>query len=600
MTYDTFNSFIKNYIENDKTGRAVMLTGDWGTGKSYYINHTLKPFLKSDNGGKHDCVIVSLYGLTNISDINKSIYFGLRTIGKSDSTEMKSTGRAVAKIVGKTILNGLVNKIGFDIGSVDDNDLQDVYESIDLSGKLIILDDFERSGIDQIVLLGYINNLCENDGVKILLIANESELIQTKEIPSKDENQKIVKVYTDETLLYLKAKEKTIGDTINFVCDYDKAIKSIIDLFDDPDLSEFLECIASGEIDMVHDRFHPYKNLRAFMQTCQKSSDIFSFMREKEIIVDHEIKAVIFYGLMRFINIISKDKIPKFPSNQYISSDLGYSDKYPLFRFCYNYIVWQIHDEDEIRNASQYYQEYVLHGVWSTRKDSDLLVIRDYWEHTEVELRNAIKNLYLKLENDKIPYYDYGILISYLIDIRYEIGIDFDLDKFEQCSLTKISGKGDRINYNRLFIRELRTYNENAKDDFTEYKRRTFEALKADTINMEFSYIIDNVDSFFDEIQRMTPEQLETNGYAKHVDIDRFINFMKQCHPKDIYKIMLGFYRLYISKIQNQIPPDDITALGVIYERMEELKSYEHFDKVQKYQVSVFAEQLHEIINKLS
>lgn len=79
MTYEELNAFIKNYIENDKTGRAIMLKSDWGTGKSYYIKNTLKPFLESMDGGNHDCVIVSLYGLTDLVDISKSIYVDLRT-----------------------------------------------------------------------------------------------------------------------------------------------------------------------------------------------------------------------------------------------------------------------------------------------------------------------------------------------------------------------------------------------------------------------------------------------------------------------------------------------------------------------------------------
>lgn len=29
MTYDDMNSFILNYLKNDITGRAIMLTGEW-------------------------------------------------------------------------------------------------------------------------------------------------------------------------------------------------------------------------------------------------------------------------------------------------------------------------------------------------------------------------------------------------------------------------------------------------------------------------------------------------------------------------------------------------------------------------------------------
>ncbi len=67
MTYDKMNHFILNYIKNDITGRAIMLSGEWGSGKSYYIKNTLKPFIEEHC--KHKCVIVSLYGISNLSEI---------------------------------------------------------------------------------------------------------------------------------------------------------------------------------------------------------------------------------------------------------------------------------------------------------------------------------------------------------------------------------------------------------------------------------------------------------------------------------------------------------------------------------------------------
>ena len=51
-----------------------------------------------------------------------------------------------------------------------------IYRSVNLTNKLIILDDIERSQIDIDLLLGFINGLVENDGAKVLLIANEREL----------------------------------------------------------------------------------------------------------------------------------------------------------------------------------------------------------------------------------------------------------------------------------------------------------------------------------------------------------------------------------------------------------------------------------------
>lgn len=51
MNYNELNEYIKHYVEKDQTQSAIMLTGGWGTGKSYYIPNVLEPFLKEN--GKH-------------------------------------------------------------------------------------------------------------------------------------------------------------------------------------------------------------------------------------------------------------------------------------------------------------------------------------------------------------------------------------------------------------------------------------------------------------------------------------------------------------------------------------------------------------------
>ena len=150
MTYEELNKYMKNYVENDITGRAIMLTSAWGSGKSYYVKNILKKHLESDEGGKHDCVIVSLYGITSIADISKAIYVDLRTLIKESKSELATTAGVAAKIIGKTLLNGLTSIANIDIAKLSDNDFQKVYESINLTGKLIVLEDMERTKIDLI------------------------------------------------------------------------------------------------------------------------------------------------------------------------------------------------------------------------------------------------------------------------------------------------------------------------------------------------------------------------------------------------------------------------------------------------------------------
>ncbi|MCR5836907.1 MAG: KAP family NTPase, partial [Lachnospiraceae bacterium] len=177
MRFEELNVLIKDYIEDDKTGMAMMLTAPWGYGKSYYIQNTLVPFLLEN---KHKSVVVSLYGLKNIQEISKQIYLCLRTIrfwgNNEQKSEAKSTTKVVGKVIGKTIFNTIVSKVGLDVSKLEDGAFQEVYESVDLTGMLIVLEDLERSEISVVEILGYVNNLVEHDNVRVLLVANEDEL----------------------------------------------------------------------------------------------------------------------------------------------------------------------------------------------------------------------------------------------------------------------------------------------------------------------------------------------------------------------------------------------------------------------------------------
>lgn len=181
MMTTELNKYIKHYLEKDKTHTAIMLTGEWGSGKTYYVENVLAPFLQED--GKNRCVVISLYGLETIADISKSIYMELRMKALEKESEVWSAG----KLIAKTVVKGAAGIFGIDV-SMSEDDLQKLYSSVDLSGKLLVFEDLERSGIELVKLLGYVNNLVERDGIKVLLVANENEILNK----DKEEKTKIV------------------------------------------------------------------------------------------------------------------------------------------------------------------------------------------------------------------------------------------------------------------------------------------------------------------------------------------------------------------------------------------------------------------------
>ena len=118
MTNHELSKYIKHYLENDKTHSAIMLTGEWGSGKSYYVQHELIPFLNSD--GPDRCITVSLYGLSTLSEISKNIYLEMRIKNKpvKKATSFlekwfKKHGKEIVtygKLAGATLLKGLFNR----------------------------------------------------------------------------------------------------------------------------------------------------------------------------------------------------------------------------------------------------------------------------------------------------------------------------------------------------------------------------------------------------------------------------------------------------------------------------------------------------------
>ena len=179
MTDMEYNLYIENYLKNDKTKSAIMLTAPWGMGKSYYIQNCLIPYLEQTTEKR--CVVVSLYGLNDTKEISKAIYFETRAKIACVKNEKVQAG----KIFGKTIIKGALSVAGIDL-SLNEDDLEKLYSSIDLTNQLIVLEDLERSGISIKQVLGFVNNLVEQDGAKVLLVANEKEIKEFKQITTKD------------------------------------------------------------------------------------------------------------------------------------------------------------------------------------------------------------------------------------------------------------------------------------------------------------------------------------------------------------------------------------------------------------------------------
>ncbi|KOP56562.1 hypothetical protein OX88_08790 [Pseudomonas coronafaciens pv. porri] len=165
-----------------KSGSAIVLKGEWGTGKTFIWDKVIKEHRLAVDQAKYS--YVSLFGINSLAELKRSIYEHtvdtvkvgdvsttqsiLTNLANLDFTDAKS---AVRKGLG---LTGLA-KIPY-VGSV--SSVVDSVQYALVSKTLVCIDDFERRGNSLTArdVLGLVSNLIESKKCSVLLILNEGSL----------------------------------------------------------------------------------------------------------------------------------------------------------------------------------------------------------------------------------------------------------------------------------------------------------------------------------------------------------------------------------------------------------------------------------------
>ncbi len=603
MTIDEMNKYILHYLKADKTHSAIMLTGAWGSGKSYYIQNNLCPFLAQKENGEIQSIIVSLYGMTRLSDISKSLYMETRLKCLNANTE----SAALARIAARTIIKGITNHVGIDVIATD-ADLSRLYESADLSNKLIILEDIERTQINTIEVLGYVNSLVEQDGVKVLLVANEDELIKFEPIigetpPKYDWNKtnafdvKRNKNYTNTTKLYLSVKEKTICDTINFVGDIKSAIKQIIKTFDST-LKQFADDDVVEEIYSILSKDSSF-NLRSLIFACQKSSDIFQMTG---LIADagDDFSKTLFEGVLCFSLKFKQGINMPWTGSRLLSFDLGNS-RYPLFRFCYDYICMQQLNTDLLLETKEELEKLRQYDRYKSINDSDLQMLYNYQIQPESAICQAVENITKKLKNQyNIAFHEYGKLAVYLIRIHNLI--QCDISSAKELLVSNLRNRASEIQEEYLFIGQLDPQKESEAviREVNEIREQMRESLNAvGNHSFDFDYKPQSINTLYKQVVNNECFILQNGSFAKYMDIDRVSCMLEQCTAMEINTFRLVFQTVYSVSNITDFFAEDRPYIEQLRTKVSSLKGFEKYDKIQKLQISSFDEDLGEILDRL-
>ncbi len=451
---------ILDYIRSDYTDYAIMINGEWGSGKTYFWNHKVRNKIESMqiNGKQYTTIYMSLYGISNLEDISKKIFIETtQLMDKNLRKYMNSHGQTSIPEYAKTGLD-MANFFGV----TQNGDKIDYAKFFSTDDKILCFDDLERANVDVIDILGYINNFVEHDHIKTIIICNEKEL-STKIKNSNVEMKTFIATYlldkegaltkTDRPMVeqikdkieyvfdkaneYERIKEKLIGETFEYAPEFNYIINGLLMRYEnDTELIRFLRENTS----LIISTFNKSgtRNLRILKHALNDFKKIFEMVSKNypntsnrvlqtmlifTIAVSFEIKA----GKItkdKFVNIDSNEEyksilvssrvlsdnrqfyIKEFDSNYYYN----FKAEYRFFKFIEKYVRTRIFDMKTFKMD----MEVIINTVDLDKLPAyKRLLTEEYWKIPDDQFAPAMEAILNNVKNGELELIDIVKLYAY-------------------------------------------------------------------------------------------------------------------------------------------------------------------------------------------
>ena len=473
---------ILDYIRSDYTDYAIMINGEWGSGKTYFWNHKIRNKIENMtvNGKKLTTIYMSLYGISNLEEISKKIFIETtQLMDKNLKRYMDSNGQTFIPEYAKTGLD-MANFFGV----TQNGDKIDYENFFSTDDKVLCFDDLERANVDVIDILGYINNFVEHDHIKTIIICNEKEL-STKLKSSNLEMKTFIATYlldkedklltTDKPMVekiedtienvfdkandYERIKEKLIGETFEYAPEFTYIINGLLIRYENNgDLIRFLR----ENTNLIVSTFikSGTRNLRILKHALNDFKKVFDMVNKSypntnnrilqtmlifTIAVSFEIKA----GKVtkdKFVNINDNEEykslvvssrvfmdnrqfyIKEFDNNYYYN----FKTEYRFFKFIEIYVRTRIFDMKTFKKD----MEDIINTVDTDKLPGyKRLLTEEYWKISDDQFPNVISEVLESVKKGEIQLIDLLKIYTYFVYFIKKGLIDYDMQTINSVFL---------------------------------------------------------------------------------------------------------------------------------------------------------------------
>ena len=466
---------ILDYIRAEYTDYAIMINGEWGSGKTYFWNHKIKPKIEAMqvNGKRLTPIYMSLYGISNLEEISKKIFIETtQLMNKNLKKFMNSNGSGSIPEYAKTGLD-MANFFGV----TQNGDRVDYAQFFSTDDKVLCFDDLERANVDVIDILGYINNFVEHDNIKTIIICNEKEL-STKLKNSNLEMKTFIATYlldkenklnikTDKPMVerirdtieyvfdkandYERIKEKLVGETFEYAPEFNYIINGLLMRYEnDADLIRFLR----ENTNLITSTFNKSgtRNLRILKHALNNFKKIFDAVTKSYPNTNHRVlQTMLIFTIAISFEIksgkITKDKFVNINSNEEYKSVLvssrvfmdnrqfyikefdnnyyyNFKAEYRFFKFIEKYVRTRIFDMKIFKENME-----VIRDTVDTKQlpGYKRLLTEEYWKIPDDQFDTVIDETVDYVKNGNIEIIQIVKLFSYFAYFIKKNLIDYDM-----------------------------------------------------------------------------------------------------------------------------------------------------------------------------
>ena len=465
---------ILDYVRSDYTDYAIMINGEWGSGKTHFWNNKIKKKIESMqlNGRRYTTIYMSLYGISNLEEISKKIFI--------ETTQLMDKNlRKYMDANEQTTIPGYA-KTGIDManffGVTQTGDKVDYEEFFSTDDKVLCFDDLERANVDVIDILGYINNFVEHDHIKTIIICNEKEL-STKLKSSNIEMKTFIATYlldkqdelnkTDKPMVekiqdkiehvfdkandYERIKEKLIGETFEYAPKFDYIINGILMRYENnPDLIRFLR----ENTGLIISTFNKSgtRNLRILKHALNDFMKIYEMVNKSYPNTSHRVmQTMLIFTIAVSFEIkagkITKDKFMNIKDNEEYKSILvssrilmdnrqfyikefdsnyyyNFKSEYRFFKFIEYYVRTRIFDMKLFKENMETIRNTVdTENLPAYRR----LLTEEYWKISDDQFENVIEEIVEDVKAGKIKLIDMVKIFAYFSYFSRKGLIKYDL-----------------------------------------------------------------------------------------------------------------------------------------------------------------------------